>query len=360
MAKNKYYSLKAILEREALYNIIIGERSNGKTYSVEEYGLQQFCDGLGQLAIVRRWDTDFKGKRAAVMFDALVANGLVEKYTKGCWENITYKAGRWFLSRQDADGKTVMHEKPFAYAFAISQQEHDKSTSYPEITTVLFDEFLTRGEYLPDEFILFMNTLSTIIRDRNNVKIFMCGNTVNKYAPYFAEMGLSHIKQMKQGDIDVYEYGNSGLRVAVEFSDSPAKRKPSDVYFAFEGNPRLNMITNGAWEIDIYPHCPCKFLPKEILFKYFIMFNGETLQCEIVQHGEMYFTFIHRKTTPIQNEDKDHVYSQKYDPRPNWHRRINKPITKLEKKIATFYAKDKVFYQDNEVGEIVRNFLMSS
>ena len=29
----------------------------------------------------------------------------------------------------------------------------------------------------------------------------------------------------------------------------------------------------------------------------------------------------------------------------------------IEKKIAIFYTRDKVYYQDNEVGEIVRNYL---
>ena len=37
--------------------------------------------------------------------------------------------------------------------------------------------------------------------------------------------------------------------------------------------------------------------------------------------------------------------------------RLNDTI-KLEKRIARFYAEDKIFYQDNEVGEIVRNYLI--
>ena len=32
--KIKFYSLDAILEKKAQYNIIFGERSNGKTFSV--------------------------------------------------------------------------------------------------------------------------------------------------------------------------------------------------------------------------------------------------------------------------------------------------------------------------------------
>ena len=37
--------------------------------------------------------------------------------------------------------------------------------------------------------------------------------------------------------------------------------------------------------------------------------------------------------------------------------KITKPVTDLEKRIVSFFIKDKVFYQDNEIGEIVRNYL---
>ena len=43
MFKQKFYSLKNILSKDAQYNIIFGERSNGKTYSVLKYGLEKFC-----------------------------------------------------------------------------------------------------------------------------------------------------------------------------------------------------------------------------------------------------------------------------------------------------------------------------
>jgi glutaredoxin 2 len=117
------------------------------------------------------------------------------------------------------------------------------------------------------------------------------------------------------------------------------------------------MITNGIWEIDIYPHCPYKYRPKDIVFTYFIEFDRNLLQCEVVNVDEKSFTFIHRKTTPLKDEDNDLIFSPKYDARPNWRRKITKPILKVEKKIAEYYKADKIFYQDNEVGEIVRNYL---
>lgn len=354
--KQKFYSLKNILSKNAQYNVIFGERSNGKTYSVLKYGLEKYIKNGEQLAIIRRWQDDFTGKRGVTMFDSLVSNGEISKLSGGMWTGIYYYGSRWYLCKYE-DDKRITDDKPFCYGFAISAQEHDKSTSYPNITTILFDEFLTRTNYINDEFVLFMNVISTIIRHRINVKIFMCGNTVNRYCPYFKEMGLTHIKEMNPGDIDVYRYGDTELIVAVEYTTPNKQGKESDLYFAFD-NPKLSMITGGTWEIDIYPHCPVKYKPSEILFTYFIEFSGDLLQCEIIQHDDLSFTFIHRKTTDIKNPEHDIIYTTEFSARGNIKRKITKPTTKLEKKIAEYYIKDKVFYSDNEVGEIVRNYLM--
>lgn len=353
----KYYNLKTILSKNCIYNVIFGERSNGKTYAVLKHGIENYSKNGEQTAVVRRWEEDFKGKRGSVMFNALVSNNEVSKITKGEWNGVYYYGSKWYLCRTNEDGTRETDPTPFAYGFSITSMEHDKSTSYPNVTTICFDEFLTRSSYLPDEFVLFMNVVSTIIRQRTNVKIFMLGNTVNKYCPYFSEMGLTHIKEMKQGDIDIYTYGDSKLTVAVEYCKPNKQGKESNSYFAFN-NPKLSMITGGSWEIDIYPHCPVKYLPKEILFTYFIDFDGELLQCEIILHENIMFTFVHKKTSELKNPDIDLIYSTKNDPRPNWKRRITKPTTDIEKRIVSFYNKEKVFYQDNETGEIMRNYLI--
>ena len=353
----KYYSLKNILSRNALYNVIFGERSNGKTYSVLQYAIKNYAETGKQLAIVRRWSEDFVGKRGQSMFNALVTNNEVAKATHNEWTDIYYWSSRWYFCKYDDKGVRVVDPVPMAYGFSITSQEHDKSTYYPNITTILFDEFISREAYLPDEFVLFCNTLSTIIRERTDVKVFMLGNTVNKYCPYFAEMGLKHVREMKEGDIDVYSYGSTDLKVAVEYCKPNAQGKPSDVYFAFD-NPKLNMITGGAWEIAVYPHCPVKFRPKNILFTYFIQFEGDTLQCEVVSVEDVCFTFIHLKTTELKDTDNDLIFTTEYSPRYNYRRKITKPQTDLEKKIVSHFINDKVFYATNEVGEIVRNYLL--
>lgn len=357
----KYYSLTEILKRECIYMMIIGERSNGKTYAVLEYAIKHYVETGGQLAILRRWQEDFRGKRGNQMFDSLVENKVIEKATNGEWTGITYYSGRWFFSKIDEETKKVVKKiEPFAFAFSLASFEHDKSTSYPKIEIVLFDEFLSRGEYLKDEFVTFQNCLSTIIRQRDNVRIFMLGNTVNKYSPYFNEMGLYKVKNMDKGTIQVYEdyEDNKELKVAVEFADSISKTgKASDKYFAF-GNTKLNMITGGVWEMNKYPHCPVRYFHNDVLFEYFIIFNNELLQCDIVLVDDLLFTYIHYKTTPIKNEDIDLIYTTEDSARPNYRKRITKPTSPIEKKIANFFITNKVFYQDDNVGELVRNYLI--
>lgn len=358
---SKYYQVKNLIEKcpDCKYYCIFGERSNGKTYSVLEYGIERYIKGEGQLAVIRRWRDDIKGQFGSVLFDNHVGNHVVEDLTEGKYNTIVYSRGMWYLALADESGKIAKDETPFAYAFAISSSEHYKSLSYPNITTALFDEFLTRGMYLPDEFVLFANLISTIVRDRDNLKIFMCGNTVNQYSPYFREMGLTRIKQMQPGTIDVYQYGQTKLKIAVEYAASSGRSsKKSDVYFAFD-NPQLKMITEGAWEMAVYPHLPERYDGNQIIFEFFIIFDGDILHCEMIEGKNQPFIYVHRKTTPIRSDKDDWVYSDQTIARPNWRRNIMKENDQVSQAFRTFYNNSWIFYQDNEIGEILRNYIES-
>lgn len=358
--KPKYYSLDSILSKNADYNIIFGERSNGKTYAALEYGIRRYVKFGEQFAYIRRWREDLKGKRAQSLFANHVANGVIERLTGGKFNEVFYYSNKWFLSYYNkGTGKRVPDNKPMCYGFVLSETEHEKSSSYPNVTTIVFDEFLTRRFYLPDEFMLLMNTLSTIIRNRDNVKVFMLGNTVNKYCPYFTEMGLRNVPNMKQGTIDIYRFGEQGATVAVEYCDTLQKEKPSNKYFCFD-NQNLEMITGGKWELAIYPHLPRKYKPKDVMLVFYIVFHDTTLQGNIIQVDSDCFCYIHAKTTPIKDTDNSLIYSLEMNGKPNYKRRLLSTSTPVETSIARFFATDKVFYQNNEIGEIVRNYIMIS
>lgn len=354
-----YYTTQKIDKKDATYNIIFGERSNGKTYALLLKCLKSYFKDGSQFAYVRRWKEDITGRRAQRLFSGLNDNQEVFKLSKGKFSGVHYWAGKFYLCNYNEKGRPIYSDSDLiGFTFSLSDGEHDKSTSFPNVTTIVFDEFLTNRLYLVDEFVLFMNTISTIVRRRENVKIYMLGNTVNRFCPYFSEMGLDKVPQMEQGTIDVYRYGNSDLKVAVEYckSEDDSKDRPSNKYFAFN-NPKLEMITGGAWELAIYPHLPYKYKPKDILLIFYIEFSDNIYQCEIINVNETVFIYIHIKTTPIRKPDEHIIYSLEYNPKMNYNRNIFKPTGRIQSKIADLFIHDKVFYQNNNVGDAVNNYL---
>lgn len=355
----KPYSLKEITSIPSKYYIIFGERSNGKTYAALERGLIKWALEGKELGYMRRYDDDVKPRLMGQVFAPFEANGFIEFITDGKFNRVVYSVGKFYFARTDEKGKTTKAPEPFGYAFSLNIWERYKSTSYPSITTIIFDEFITNSYYLIDEFTHFQNMLSTIIRHRNDVEIFMLGNTVNRFCPYFGEMGLKHIKEMKPGTIDKYVIGEEQqVTVTVEYTHPTDKGKQSDEYFAFD-NPKLKMITSGDWEIGIYPHLPPEYhpyTPEETLFRFFIVFDENIVKCDVVQKGEATFIFCAPKKDPIKDPDHDFIYSTEDDPRPNWRKKITKPILPVEKNIARLFKMEKVFFATNECGEIVNNY----
>lgn len=363
----KYYSLDRIKKTKSRYNIIFGERSSGKTFAcIDDIVKDYFKSGMKeQGAIIRRWREDFRGKRGATYFDNLIYDGngknRIKEYSNGKYDHVVYLSGRWYMAYYDAElEKNITAPEPFCFSFALTEMQHDKSSSFPGVKKIVYDEFMVHGagSYLPDEFVTFCNVLSTIIRNRADVVIYMLANTVDLVGcPYWREMGLYRIKEMKPGMIDIYTYGNTGLKVAVEYTENPnVEGKPSDVYFAFQ-NKKLAMITQGSWELDFYAHLTEKYEKDDIIFTYFIQFEERLLQAEVIQKDGNTFTFIHPKTTPIKNEDDDIIFTTEASTKRNYYGKLTKPINKAIRKLFWYFVANKVFYSDNETGEIVAHYL---
>lgn len=362
--ENTYYDIRTLIKAhlDCQYYMIVGERSNGKTYSSMDYCLENYLKNGEQFAYMRRWGEDVRPNKLAELWSGHVANHRVTELSDFHFDTMVYYQRKFYCGTTDPEDMSVTKcPEPAGFVFDISGMEHYKSLSYPRVTTIVFDEFLSRNGYLPNEFVQFTNSLSTIIRDRDNVKIIMLGNTVNKYCPYFKEMGLKHVENMKPGDIDIYQFGQTNLKIAVQMTDTAKKRggKPSDVYFAFD-NPRLQMITGGEWEISIYPHLTERYLPKDKFFEAFLQFETNLLHLEFVADERGPFIFIHPKTTEIQHPESDIVYTDRPDSRYNWKMALTKQTDKCSKFIRQMLQENRIFYSDNDTGEVFRNYILWS
>lgn len=354
--KQKYWSSDEIDKTEALYRIVIGGRSTGKTYCILKKCLENYILKGEPCAYIRRYAEELTPKNLAALFNP--HKELLLKLTKGKYNSFFYRAREFHLAFIDDTGK-IIDKDPNAFCFtvAINTSLTEKGQDRGAISTIVFDEFLTRDLYLKNEFILFQNVLSSLIRDRENVVIYMLGNTVNMFSPYWEELGITNITKMPQGSINVYKYGDSGLTVAVEYCADFNSKKEVSKFFAFN-NPQLKMINEGSWELGLYPKCPYSLHDDDIKFKFYLKFQDDLIQGNIVQRENDYFIFFHRITRDINLKSNDIVLCDYVAASRYWTNDARDCPTKVHEIIWQLTQRRKLFFSTNEVGEVVRNYFL--
>ena len=247
----------------------------------------------------------------------------------------------------------LIDEMPFLIGYTLNGAEHDKGTSARNVRMIIFDEFTTLRGYLPDEFTLFLNTISTIVRKRGDVEVFLIGNTVDRHCPHFASMGLKKVARQKQGTIVDYPMTVEGEMIAVEYcATSPDSNRDSDPYFAFP-DPSVRMITSGEWEVKDYPRLDRTPERDAIAARAFLRLNDDCAAINVIRDDDVYL-FVHRWTRPIPDE------SLVFDVVPNTSRyystSLDRGCGKIGAVIRDLFRGGKTFYSTNEVGDLVRAF----
>ena len=114
--------------------------------------------------------------------------------------------------------------------------------------------------YLNDELNLFLNLVSTIVRQRTSVKVFMLANTISKYSPYTAALGLK-IHRQNKGSIITKTYSDpDGFNTKFTIERTPnvnvfnnKDNVNKTVYNIFGNSGVGRMITTGDFETHAYP-----------------------------------------------------------------------------------------------------------
>lgn len=252
----KWYSLNNILEHKAQYYMIFGERSNGKSFAVDTYVIDKFFEDGSEFVFVKRFEEDLKPKYMSQVFADDLEKYLLEKYN----HRIKFYRGQWLLWEEGESDK-IGDCKIFGYALSIANVNRTKATSYPKVNTILFEEFMSIDcSYLPDELNLFLNLVSTVVRYRHNVKVFMLANAISKFSPYSTALGI-RLHRIKKGEIITKEYTDKKgfkTRFAIERSENvnvfDNNQNTSKIVYNNFGNAGVGqMITSGDFEVHAHP-----------------------------------------------------------------------------------------------------------
>ena len=254
MGKKKYTTEYASAELKRMrelydvpYYILYGERDDGKSYAVKRDAIIDEISKGNSFVYLRRLHSHIVRKNCLKVFE-----DIQDEAIKKLGSPICYDSQKGFYI---GEGET---ERVVGIARSIDEVMLYKSIPITNVTVIFFDEFIDYT-YMPDEIPKFLHSISNICRGSNygKVKIYMCGNTINKYSPYFKLFGIDPNKA-KQGEI---YYVKHKLGVSAAFEHTPTKvediitKVKYNDYIGFDDNESVNMIMFGEWE---YQTCQTK------------------------------------------------------------------------------------------------------
>lgn len=306
MNSDIYYNFDKLFSFPFLMAFVIGERGCGKTFNAKVAVLKKFLKTGEQFIYLRRYKTELDTSLATFWQD-LQGNGYFEDY-----ELKVVKSK--MLTKFTCNGKVC------GYAVPLSTANILKSTAFPKVNTIIFDEFILDGasgtyRYLKNEVTMMLDTIETVFRLRDG-KVLFLGNALSITNPYFAYFDLdlpynsefrtfkdglivvNYIKNMKYREakkkskfgqlIADSEYGryaidNEMLRDNKHFIE----KKPADA--TFYGVLVINGNDVGIWQgRNGYIYLSSKFDPNTV-HKFACDYNDHTEQTIFTNARENYY-----------------------------------------------------------------------
>lgn len=189
-----WYNLGKLSSYNAPLNFVIGARGTGKTYAGKESALKKWLRNKAEWVYVRRTLDEIQIAKTSLWGDLLPAYGY-ETRTKG---HICYIRPRFIEEEYEDEKGKIRKTKPepweiFGYFIALSEQQNYKSASFPLVETIIFDEFIIESKrrfYIPGEVDHLLSLISTVARNRKNVRTYCLSNAGYISNPYFEYYGV--------------------------------------------------------------------------------------------------------------------------------------------------------------------------
>lgn len=244
--KYNFHSFDGLKKYEYDFLFTVGTRSNGKTTSVQrDVILEDFYNENAQFIKLCRYKDELKAIHQKQWFTEINIETL-HKYDI----HIEYRGNTYYINEYKKyikDGELLISEfcksgEVLGKVIPIMRQQNYKSINYEKVNNIIFDEFALQNDYgySIDEVDNFKSLLSTIVRIREDIKVYFIGNVLTPYNPYFQMFGIDAMK-LKAGNtytfIDNSQYEEPCV-VLLEFTKS-VTNKVTDI-------PRLLRLPDNA------------------------------------------------------------------------------------------------------------------
>ena len=368
-----HYSIDNIDHEGANFNLIWGERSNGKSYQVKHKKavipylenvdrylssytnkkeiIKQAQESGKRFILMRR----FKEEITSSWIESYFSDVDVEKLTDGEYNMISMYRKELFLTYYDVEKHQSKRGTKIGYAVALSTEQNFAGGSYLDVSDIIFEEFMSRTTYLHDEPNKLLNFYSTVDRKRGTTKVWLVGNTITRVCPYIQQWGLNKIIfNQKQGEIKCLwlptgekdEYGaDIEVKLAIEHCKSTGNS-------SFVFGTHANMLNKGEWQSDPQPKLPKSYKEYKKLYQFAFHYKTFTWLCEYLMDKETkdVIWFIYPYTGKLKKDII--VFSDIIKTSPYWQKDIYNPLIKNKTLVDLFktFRENRIFYATDLCG----------
>lgn len=337
--KRNYYNISNLLKTNAQYLMLLGQRSNGKSYQVKKTILEDAYNDKGYFVYLRRYRADLKQAYVTAYFDDMP----ISEITNGDYTGVRAVNGSIYLIKKDDDGEVVDRKQCGRYC-ALNEAERYKSQVFKDYKNIVYEEFITDQFYLNDEPRLLQQFVSTVAR-LDEIRVFLVGNTLTRVCPYFHEWCLEGVLKQKQGTIELYHYHtgeNDTVTIAVEYCSNTNNENKM-----FFGQSAKQIIT-GEWDVKELPKLPREQYEYEMIYELVLEYQAFKfciqLLVEPINGGRI--CFVYPLTT---DRDVYRKITDEFSDLPNVTSKLDRS-RRPELMIIQCLQMDKICFSDNLTG----------
>lgn len=233
-ASDLYWNIDRTLSYNCLFNFIIGMRGVGKTYGSLKWCIKHYKSTGKQFLYVRRIKTELE--KLTIMHGGRLFNAVKREFPDD-----DLKAESNILS---------MNKEVIGYSQALSTASILKSDAFPDVDTIIFDEFIIDNSgtyhYLKDEVRKFFDLYETVARGRD-VRVLFLSNAVSVTNPYF---DFFHLNKPVNGDIQRFGKHKDILVENTVNTRLQAQKKQSRFGQIIEGSDYSDYAYSNEWLLD--------------------------------------------------------------------------------------------------------------
>lgn len=344
----KYYSCSRIKDVDAQYKMLLGGRNIGKSYAVKHDVVRECYESGREFIYLRRWDEDIKTKYVEQYLTDLDVSSI----TNGQYEDVYVWQSKIYLCNYNEQHKPK-EKMLIGYAHSLNQAERYKSQIYLKVDYIIYEEFITDKQYLPNEPSQLQEYTSTIYRERRGV-VYLIGNTISKLCPYFNEWRLEKVEKMKTHNINVFENSTDVetpegsttvvVRVAVEMCGAES------ILSKMAFGDSASMIVKNTWRQKTVPQVDKEMLrSSDEVYHLYVVADNLCFKMILMTYNGCPYWYVKPQTTDLRTPDTERMITKTASFSP-MHTNGFTPLTDTERVAFDLILQNKIYYCSNSCG----------